>query len=1055
MSRQLTAAELTTLRTRPIRSQLYLATQKPRTVWTSTIAVAPTSDDQATQFTANDNWTLATEASYFGSTIKVTNAGVLKGYARLRTCTNASAVIGIGETSEIDWAVGDVVEVLDEFLIWPRAIREVDETTVYIDEIAYVAQHTTCAPVPVLGPNLVVRLSGGSVMTYWDASDSWEPNGGACTYSWSVRPAGEATITDGATATPTIEFDQAKCYQVICAVTCGGVTSYGHRFVFVLPETGWTSEDDSYLATPSFTMSSCTGSYDDGGWTANITLYDANTEDIHERGLCVLCSDDWHGSTQQNVGLYTGNYAAGRNNIILSGWLGDERVAWNPDRGSVEFEIWGTHRWLDKVTNYPVGIFDTDFPDLPAGTSDWLQFNDLTVDKGLWHMLYWRSTLCLVCDAYLTGDTRQIGVAEAPVGTLWRQIVAMAEDTILARPACDKLGRLFIRIDQQYVAVVSRAITDVYANSAAPLGIHRADWRDTVVIQTKRVMDASQVDSSGISYLDGAAAAYWSLAHGHIPAHYGTMQSHDRLLLVDQAQANTLCGLLWGQLNNKYPNTTLPLAHLQKVTDICPAQCVTMVIAAADTERGLEWPDDDDDAAGLSAKRLIPRRISYNWDAAQGVLLPDLECEAESWPGLSVTGDPPPAPPDPPPPTLPPLPPLPPYIPPANPVVAFAMTSTQLARTGNFDEAAPNWTNVKPAGITGDMMNISLQQDGVGHRVFLFENTGNMANNNFGNVWRCNNGLGASPSFSIIYSSAQILAALQALPQFTFNDPIWGFMFGGVMARDNTLRFSVQAYVLTYNAALKNERFGFDFFSTDFGATWTIGWWVNSAAALVRYNAGTASVNKWDEWNGYRLGGGSAVVPMQEGSCYGAAVAAAAGENVVPDNGIQFYPNWLIRLSDGSCHASADNSANRWTGDGGAGVWTDTGETINTYAGGHTNAYDDYFYIRDDVGGEASRLYRNGAELFNSTDGWADNTVYLCKPYSSSVDGDKVCVVRRDVNPALPAKYIAWTADAGATIEDKYGDFATAIGAWAGATNSGNVYGNAMCLFFEDGVELD
>lgn len=1048
MSRALTAAELTTLRTRPIRSQLYLATQKPRVIWTSTIAVAPTSDDRAMTLTANDVWNLTPEGAYWGATIRVTSvAGVVKGLARLRWSQNGNALLGVGETSEIDWAVGDTLEVLDEFLIWSQPIIIIDESTVTVDGWTYVAQHTSCNPVPVMGPNLVVRLSGGSIATYWNGGDSWEPNGGAITYAWTVTPAGEAVIANGATATPTITFNRAKFYTVTLAVTCAGVTSYGHRFVFVLPETGWTSEDDSYLATPSFTMSSCSGSYDDGGWTANVTLYDANTEDIHERGLCVLCSDDWHGSTQQNIGLYTGNYAAGRNNIILSGWLGDERVSWNPDRGSVEFEIWGPHRWLDKVTNLPIGIFDTDFPDLPAGTSDWLQFEDLTVDKGLWHMLYWRSTFCKVCDAYLTGDTRQIGVAEAPVGTLWRQLTAMAEDTILARPACDKLGRLFVRIDQQYVAVVSRAITNVYANSAAPLGMHRADWRDTITIQAKRVMDASQVDSSGISYLNGAAAAYWSLSHGHMPAHYGTMQSKDRLLLTDQAQANTLCGLLWGQLNNKYPNTTIQLAHLQKVTDIAPAQCVTMVIALADTERGLEWPDDDDTAATLSAKRLIPRRISYNWDAAQGVLLPDLECEAESWPGLSVTGDPPPAPPDPPPPTLPPLPPLPPFIPPANPVVAFAMTQTQLARTGNFDEALPNWTNCKPAGITGDMLNISLQQDGVGHRVFLFENTGNGVGSNWGNVWRCNNGLSAAPSFSVCLSNAQILAMISALPQFAWVNPIaWGQLWCGVLARDNTLHVAIKVGIERYLGNIINDQVDFDLISTDFGSTWSVAWWTYGGVLQIYRTQGC--VNLYEEWNGYRIGGGA-------GTVRGAAVASVAGANEVPQFGIPGYAEWMIRLSDGSCHGRGGTGVNRYTsGDGGVTAWVDSGDSVSVYGGGHSNAYDDYFFVRDDVAGEASRLLRNGAELFNSTDGWANNGVYMCKPYSSSVDGDKVCVVRRDTAPAGPAKYIAWTADAGATIEDKYGDFGTAIGAWAGSHIGGNVYGNAMCLFFEDGEEL-
>lgn len=661
MSRALTIAELALLRTRPLRSELYLVAQKSRTVWTSTVLVAPPNDDRAVQFTSVDN---ATADMLSGMTMRVTDAGTgaVKGFVRLRDLTPGSPILDIGETSEIAWANGDIITVLDEFSIWPRHIRIVDEANVYIDEEGYVAQHTTCQPVPVFGPNGVPRLAAGSVTMGFDASDSWEPNGGALTYLWTVTPAAGATISDDDIANPTITFTHAVSHRVTLAVSCGGVTSYGYRYIFVLPETGWTSEDGSYTTTPRMALTDCSGNYDQGGWQFGVTLYDdADMTAIRDRALCVLCSDDYHGNTltAENIGLYTGVLGAGRNNILCVGWVKGLTIDVNPDKGAVTFQVGGPQTWLDLETNFPLGLFDSQYPDLPATTSGWSQFADLTVDKALWHLGYWRSTITLVTDFYVTGDTRQIGVSEGPVGMMLRQVSSLSDDTILAHPACDKLGRLFVRINPQCTAS-PRTFPDVFENSLAPLGIHPADRRGTMNIEQRDTSEAGQVDISGISYLNGVAAPFFSLSPGHIPMHYGAMERRDRFLFADQAAANQACGLMGGMLNNEYPTISIPLAAMQKLVDIAPEQYVSMVIAAGDTERGIVWPDDNDIAAGLAKKRLLPRRITFSWDSASGVLLPDLECEAESWEQLAVTGDSPPTPPEPPAPPEPPPPPVPP-----------------------------------------------------------------------------------------------------------------------------------------------------------------------------------------------------------------------------------------------------------------------------------------------------------------------------------------------------------------------------------------------------------
>jgi hypothetical protein len=123
------------------------------------------------------------------------------------------------------------------------------------------------------------------------------------------------------------------------------------------------------------------------------------------------------------------------------------------------------------------------------------------------------------------------------------------------------------------------------------------------------------------------------------------------------------------------------------------------------------------------------------------------------------------------------------------------------------------------------------------------------------------------------------------------------------------------------------------------------------------------------------------------------------------------------------------------------------------YPGFAVTAYDDYFYIRDIVGPDASVLYRNDIAILTATAAYGDNSVEMCKPVVVATDSDKFVVARRKQLPILPGKYIIWSPDGGVTVEDKTGNYLAAVGAWGGSGLSGsNVYGNAMCVFFEDGA---
>lgn len=681
MARALTAPELTNLRKDSQHSRLYLAVHTPASVYTARVNGVPASDDKVPQITYDGGAGTPAEAIagmtvYVGSTAGACDVGKV----RLRaTLAAAAGTMKIGETSEITWTDNDYLTVVDEFGLWPRHLRIDSNGTVYMDyDVEYSDQHEDCDPVPVLGPPAVAWLTGATVDVEFDGSDSWVPGSTIASYAW-LAPGSSAT-SGLATATPTITYDAAGTYRVSCEVTAtNGATFTGYRYVFVY--------DDSNPPATVFRLGGCSGEWSRGGWSFQVTMWDEATRvELLDRAMVVLFARDWYGSTETSIGP-----VADRENVIAVGWIENESIDWQPEQGSVSFTVQGPQFWLSKMQGFPSGVEDYD------GTpSTWLQFEDLTVDKGLWHFLHWRTTASLCMDWILTGDTRQISVFDAPPGSLWQQITREASRTILAHPCCDRYGRLFVEIDSQFLPVGDRgAIPTVQTLLKA-----EGDWRAGISIERITVASVSMLDLSGVAYLNGVADAYFALSPGRVFKRYGDHEGLDRVALTDQAQVNVLSGLILGNRNNEYPHIDIPLAANHRGFDICPHQYGVISIIASDTERGIE----------LTSQKMVPRRVSFTYDPRTGVFLTDVDFEAYTTAETGITGDPPPEPPEPPvvTPTLPPLPPEPEV--PVN-VGAFALCQDQIGITLNIGPANPTWWHADPnndLAAAGTLLNVAL-----------------------------------------------------------------------------------------------------------------------------------------------------------------------------------------------------------------------------------------------------------------------------------------------------------------------------------------------------------
>jgi hypothetical protein len=668
MTRALTPTEKANLRKSGHRSDLYLGILAPVAIFKARVNqsfAAAESHDMVAQVTYDtvtlgaytdieDNWTV-----WVGSAEGLADVGM----ARVRK-TPTSTVLYLNEMSEIDWDDNLYLTVVSEVQICARHLTTPDGIVRMDYDIEYDDQNTNNNPVAILGADQVLLLTGATVNSDFDSSNSFCLSGSVASQVWTSPEA--ASITDPTTTTPVFVFDAAQPQgaTVKCVLTSdAGKTTASYRNV-------WVFDDDNPPFT-DFELLSITGDRDTGGWEFSIRMSDQAAQSlIRDRAKVVLFARDYIGATEISVGT-----EAGRENILAVGWIAGESITGDlVDGGFVEFTCYGPHHWLGQIATFPAGVRDT-----TATAAKWTEFDNLTVDRGLFNLIYWRSTLNFACDWYKSGDTRRATAIESTAQNLWGQIVEMANETILAQPACDRFGRLYTQVPVNYTPPADRAAIPTV------MDVQPQDTVRPVVFDRVILRETAQVASSGVYATPTIVKTYYSLSPGHVPGKYGSRQSYERLLLSTQAQSNTLCGLLSATLNNEYPSIPVTFAGTYRVFDIAPVQIADLEILATDNPRGVGFDGD-----------AIPKNISYVMEG-NNYLSVTVDFAAQVDPDLSADGEGesennwPPIPPLPipiPPNPIPPLPPVDPTLP------AYIFVREGATGIWMYSQFTGEWTNV-------------------------------------------------------------------------------------------------------------------------------------------------------------------------------------------------------------------------------------------------------------------------------------------------------------------------------------------------------------------------
>lgn len=831
MARAATAPELALFRTPGQWGKLRAAIFQPHTIYTARINQVFSTWDGVLEITYDTgSGTLADVLPdmtlLIGSSAGAHDVGIV----RLRD--KDSDTFFIGETSDIKYADNHFLTVIDDFGLWARHVRLSAGVPFMDGGTAYSDQHTNFDPTPIMGANRALKLEGASVSASFSAAGSYVLDSSISGYSWSAP--GSSSSSGMTTATPTITWNTVGWKLVYLTLTAAnGKTFFGVRYVFV-----W---NDANPPSSAVIDNPPRCDVESGGWQFELTLLSGvDLATVRDHALVILFAEDYYGTTQQSIGPVTGC-----ENIVVTGWIARESINWNPEQGQVRFIGYTAQYWLSQIPAYPDGV------ELVTGTpAAWTEIQGLTINKGLFHFLRWRTTATRVMDVFLTDDTKFTKEVSSLAGNLWEQLREMAFLQIYARPGVNALNQLFIEVHPQLVPEASRTWPTV-------MTITKEDWQEEIDIERVTMNEVAAVSLSGVAVNEsGVATAHFALSTGHVFSHYGRPEIQDKLLVESQSQANTLCGLYFSWRNNPYPDIPIVLAANNRLIDCFPRQKCLITIVSADTPRGIAYSGG-----------LIPTSVALVPDPETGYLHTEVTFEAET--GLtaniiSVNGDVPGSgnisiPPTP---SLPSLPPFPVPIPgtgtvevdPDNtlPVLLHDLTKG-LLYTANINTANPQWITVN-AGLT------AAQYQKINAIVVTPSGALYVAN-------RANNGSGDIPfiayapsiggTFTIIEDSASILAkfpttTVQAVNALACN-PLSGqvaYVIGGNASNQMKIYIGTGSSFAA-GATILNHQFsstiGIGSLSYGFGKWLLTGqngsgqsaWWVLNAAATSVTASGT------------------------------------------------------------------------------------------------------------------------------------------------------------------------------------------------------------------------
>jgi len=587
-------------------AEVFAIPRVPNVIYTAILATVPSTTDMVALIEVMDGSGTVANILPDMKMLVGTSAGADDiGFCRVRatpTLLDGVGEIKIGEESHIDWQESCHLTIVDDYDILPRHLRIVAGEA-YIDhEVDYTNQHTDFDPIVNMGGHRVFELTGSTVSHVRSAATSQVFDGTISAYLWEAP--GSSSVTNGTTATATIEYDTPGHYVEYLTLTSNdGKTWTGVRYVFIVDPANLTGN----IQKPRISESA-------DGVTASFEMVEnAALTDFKHRSFVILFARDYYGGVRESIG-----YVQYEENILASGRISNERVAWTDDGGVVQFTLKDWKYWMGKISSFPFGLERAN-----STAAAWTDMTGLNVDRATWVLLHEYCTVTRICDFHPSGDTRYAEELSSTSNNLAAQLNEITMISIFADLVFDRFGSAWLRMEPQLVPESDRAAW------VTVMTIETADYQEGLSVEPNVHEENSQVNVSGVSVSQyGVGNPHFSLSYGRIPSPYGDLFTGTNALLSSQEQSNTLAGLMMGWNNRLFDSVTYRFTgniRMFSVAEYCRA---TTTILASSNPRGIAYSGN-----------LIPRRIDYEFDDKTGFMNTVVEFQDESEEQISVIGD--------------------------------------------------------------------------------------------------------------------------------------------------------------------------------------------------------------------------------------------------------------------------------------------------------------------------------------------------------------------------------------------------------------------------------
>jgi len=592
--------EITLMRTDEQWADMRLAIQPLETIYTARVNQVFTGWNSLTQVSYDGgSGTLANVL--VGMTMWIGTAPGLydHGIVRIRK-TPTSNIFYFGEASDTKLGDNDYLTILNIFAPWAKPLRQTTTQTFMDYDIAFSAVAGFYGmPQALMGPVATVLKRTAGTIAFHPFGAGYSP---ISTISSYLNAAPGSSATSGLTTqSPTLTYTAAGCFRRSLRVTdANGQTGTGYRWVFIDPP------------SPEFELSNCIGDFDGGEWSFDVECSALDSALIYPQAMVVLWAESHYGPNEVLLGPITDH-----ERVYAVGWIANKSIRYNARSGTVTFQVRGYSYFLNKEQSFPIGFQDKSSP------TQWLHFPTLTVDKALYHLVVWRTTLSMITDVYFPGSTiRMRGLSLSP-SSIWNQIIEAAQQTVFARPLVNHLGQIFIQPELSLLPTASRSAIPVVQS------LSKEDWIGDILLDQNDTSEVGFVELSGVGAWDGSTSpTYFSRAPGDVPEQYGDREVPSNYLFSSQDDCNEKAGNTLALRENKAYKLELD-TYNNPFVDITPYQYLEFTIEASDTPIGVSFTD----------KKFLPRRIELRHEAKTGFLTRSITCveETTGTPGILYT----------------------------------------------------------------------------------------------------------------------------------------------------------------------------------------------------------------------------------------------------------------------------------------------------------------------------------------------------------------------------------------------------------------------------------